>query len=530
MGAGMTWLDWVLAVGLNLLVFGIGAVLSRRTRSSLDWFLGGKALPFWLAGLSMFATSLDAAEQIAVSGHTFVHGISILSHYWLGLPVAYVIAAFWVLPRMYRAGLFTNAEYLEGRFGISSRVLSVIIQLQYRTNIMASMSIALHLVLTEVVKLDSAIAWVAVGLFAAVTAVYTAAGGLKTMALTDAILSAIMIAGTVIFWLVLLDLAGGWGGLVEGLETADRGHLLHIGAPEPGGPPIWVTILQWVIIAVGFVIVNHTQTMKMLGARSLWDLKLSVLIATAVMAPIIFMNATFSIIGQVVLPESVLASIGPQTDQILPTLIDLFLGPGLKGIVVAGVVAAAVGTYEGIASALGALVSRDLYARLIAPGRDDAHYLRAGRIATIAIVAGSFLYIPFILRYENIMSFFLRITNIFVTPLMVVYVMGAFTRVHRKSAPVALLVGPAFGLMSLACHGRGWLPPYLTDPSWTYLWSVLISSISMLVTSLLLGWEAGEDPEGSEKEDGHPGRWREPWLWAAVMMGLACYFVFFRFW
>ncbi len=526
----MTVWDWIVALSLNGLVFGLGAVLSRRTRTDSDWLLAGRSLPFWVAGLSMFATSLDAGEQISVSGHSYTHGISILSHYWLGLPIAYIVAAFWVVPQIYRAGMYTNAEYLETRFGNRVRTAAVLVQIQYRTNILASMSIALHLVLTEVVKLPASQAWLMVVALAGLTTFYTAMGGLKTMAVTDGALSLIMGVSTVAFWWILLEAAGGWRGATQSLQREGSAGLLHIGWAPAGEPHPLVTVLQWVIIAVGFVVVNHTQTMKMLGTRSLWDLKMSVLVAMGVMAPIIFLNSTFAVLGRVALPEAGRLTVEARPDKVFPVLMDVFLAPGFKGLVVAGVIAAAVSTYEGIGSALGALVTRDLYARLWAPQRSHGHYLRVCGLATGAVVCASFAYIPFILRFGTMMAFFLRITNVFVTPLMTIYLMGAFTSVHRKSAGVGLCVGPAFGILSLATDGTGLLPAFLTEPAWTYLWSVVLTAASMFLATVAWGRDRRTAAWSAPQTERPRGWMASPSLWAGVALGLALFFVFHLFW
>ncbi len=526
----MTPWDWIVALTLNGVVFGLGAILSRRTRTDSDWLLAGRTLPFWVAGLSMFATSLDAGEQISVSGHSYTHGVSILSHYWLGLPIAYIVAAHWVVPQIYRAGMVTNAEYLEARFGNRARTAAVLVQVQYRTNILASMSIALHLVLTEVVKLPGRQAWLMVFILAALTTFYTAMGGLKTMAVTDGALSLIMGVSTVVFWWILLDAAGGWQGATQSLRRTGEDGLLHIGWAQPGQPHPLVTVLQWVIIAVGFVVVNHTQTMKMLGTRSLWDLKMSVLVAMGVMAPIIFLNSTFAILGRVALPEASRLLVEARPDRVFPLLMDVFLGPGFKGLVVAGVIAAAVSTYEGIGSALGALVTHDLYARLWAPQKSQSHYLRVCGLATGAIVCVSFVYVPFILQFGTMMAFFLRITNVFVTPLMTIYLMGVFTSVHRKSAAVGLCVGPVFGILSLATDGTGLLPAFLTDAAWTYLWSVIVTATSMLLTTAVLGRDGRRPTLAASPSEPRRGWMSSPSLWAGVAIVLSALFVFHFFW
>jgi SSS family solute:Na+ symporter len=140
----MTTIVWSIVVGLNALVFGFAAVWSLKTKSDVDWFLGGRDLPFWLVGMSMFATSVDGGEYVSINGVTYRDGMSMLVGPIFGVGVGGIIAAFLVVPTMYRAGFFTNAEYLESRFGISMRVISVLVQIQYRTAVLAMIAVSLQ--------------------------------------------------------------------------------------------------------------------------------------------------------------------------------------------------------------------------------------------------------------------------------------------------------------------------------------------------------------------------------------------------
>ena len=126
--------------------------------------------------------------------------MSVLSVWWLGVVIGYIVTAFFVLPPMYRSSMFTNAEYLEARFGVGARVISALVQVQYRTNILAGIAISLQLILTRVMGIEGLWAWTAVVAFAGMATFYSARGGLKTIAWADIFLTVSMILGTVILW------------------------------------------------------------------------------------------------------------------------------------------------------------------------------------------------------------------------------------------------------------------------------------------------------------------------------------------
>ncbi len=544
----MTLLDWAIVVGINFTVFGYGLFRSSQTRTPVDWFLGGRSLPFWIVAVSMFATSVDAGDIVALSGLSYTDGISILSVWWMGVVIGYIVTAFFVLPPMYRGAMFTNAEYLEVRFGPAARVISVLVQVQYRTNILAGIAISLQLILTRVMGVEGIWAWAVVVAFAGMATFYSARGGLKTIAWADAFLTVSMILGTLVLWLVVWQAVGGWEGATAAL--ASRGgaelpaYLLHIGTSRPGQPDALIVVAAWVIIGAAYPIVNHSEAMKLFGARSLWDVKMSVLLAAAVTMVMMYFNGTLGILGRALWPETL-----QRPDEIYPLLVDRFLSSGLKGIVVAGVVSAAMTTYEGIGSALSALCTRDIYARLITRDREDAHYLKVSRMVTPVVIGLSFLYIPFILNHENIASFFVRVTSVFVIPLMTVYLMGVFTRVHRRSGLVGLIAGSSYGILAVIGSSLGMLPVWLTDRFVAYLWSIAITSGAMILSSLVLSKAVEKDALGTDESGwlrrsqadvpeiqespfpgGVPFWWLQPHLWAGIVLATSFVLVFYIFW
>jgi SSS family solute:Na+ symporter len=181
-------------------------------------------------------------------------------------------------------------------------------------------------------------------------------------------------------------------------------------------------------------------------------------------------------------------------DAVYPLLVRDFTAAGFKGIVVAGLVAAAVSTYAGIGAAMSALLTRDVYARLLARNRSDAHYLRVGRWLTLAVTLGSFAYIPFLLR-AGMMMFYLNLVSAFTIPLLTVYLMGIFTRVHRKSGTIGLLAGVAYGAWRLIAGelatsaGVLLMPAPMLDSFAAYPISLMITAGTMLTVSLVLGFE-----------------------------------------
>ncbi len=517
--------EWLLVILLNGSIVGYGLYLGRRGQSSSQWFLAGRTLPWWLMGLSMYATAINAADLVAASGATYLMGFSYFVLNWVGVVCGWVLAGFFILVPMHRMGMYTNAEYLEARFGVGTRITSVFVQLQFRTLVMGMMSISIFRILSVVCGWDW-LAWAAVVLVAALAAAYTAVGGMRSVAITDTLQVVIMSAAALLIWFVIWGAVGGWDGLQQRLEAAQPSlekQILHVGRdnvdredvsaltpnqiqarlvaggeydPDSkvivGRTPFWILTLSMILIGVAYVVVNNTQAMRMLGARSLWDLRMSVVVASAVLLVLSFFTLCIGVMGRALYPDQLLLPDQSQ-DSIYPLLISQFATGWLRPIAVAGVLAAAFSTYDSIGSALSALLTRDVYARLLVRDASDQHYRRVGQWLIPVIIGASFVYLPALLS-GGMIVFYVEITSAFVIPLFTLYIMGVFTRVHPRTGIIGLLVGSSYGIMRLvapliaASYHIQILPTFLLDKYGAYLYSFVLTSLAMLVASLVLGW------------------------------------------
>jgi solute:Na+ symporter, SSS family len=527
----MTAMDWTLVVLLNGAVVVYALIGPRPSQSSRDWFLGGRSLAWWVVGVSAFATAIDSSDLVADAGGVYWLGMRYFVTNWVGTVAGWMLLAHFIAIPMYRAGMYTNSEYLEARFGPTARVLSSLVQVQYRTMVMANISTTLFLTFAVVGGLGSE-AWGAVAIVVLLATLYTMWGGSRGVALADVIQSTVMIAAGLILFAVVWNAVGGWQGLSSKLESHDPRlptGMLHVGSEHIetadmrgrseqdivrqlllGGDynedtqaitrrtPAWLACLSFLLVGMAYSVVNHEQSMRLFAAKSAWDMRMSVAVAGLLLIGMSFFNLMMGVMGRALYPapESipVTQALQQPTDAIYPILVRDFTAAGFKGIVVAGLLAAAISTYAGIGAAMSALLTRDVYARLIVRNREDKHYLRVGRWLTVAVTVGSFLYVPFLLQ-EGMMMFYLDLVAAFVMPLLTVYLMGVFTRVHRKSGTIGLLAGVAYGAWRLIAgkvatdYGISLLPALMLDGFAAYPISLLITAGTMVVISLILGFE-----------------------------------------
>ncbi len=491
----MSALDWAIVLAINGAIIAFGIVRSRDTKTSADWFLAGRTLPWWMIGLSLYATVIDSSDLVADAGGTYAVGMSYFITNWVGVVAGWVLLAHFVAPQMYRAGMYTNAEYLEARFSLAARVISALVQALYRMLVLGIISTTLYLVLAVVCGWGPAAWWVvvAVAMFATL---YTALGGLKSVALTDALQSVVMVASTVALFFLVWEAVGGWGGIEAKLDVAEAGlsaRFLHAGADnvEAGTTtPAWIVACAWVIVGLSYSIVNHTQSMRLFGARSEWDMKMAVVLSGVVLLVANFTNQMIGIMGRALYPDPSLMPLETALqvrDSVFPLLVREFTTDGLRGLVVAGVAAASFSTFDSIGSTVPSLLVRDVYARVFVGDREDAHYLRISRYLTPLVILGSFAFVPLLLQERGMLLVFVDWVSAFVVPLLAVYLIGTFTRAHRSSAVWGLAVGIAYGTLKLAAPET--LPPSMANNFATSIWSLVLTAGAMIVVTALRGRE-----------------------------------------
>lgn len=478
----MTAADWCLAIGVNAAIVGLAWRRVRRPRNAADWQLAARQLGWPLVGLSLFATAIDSGDFVAVVGGAYQFGIAYLSSWWLGIPIGWLLATSVVLVPVYRAGFFTNAEYLEARFGPALRVAAAFVQMQQRTHVMGNMAYSLFLLLGAITGWGPRTWWVVVAL-AALAAAYTAGGGLRAVVATDSMQTGMIAVAAGLLWAAVWSGLGGWSGLGARLREADPElpeRMLALGGMAELGAPLALVLFGWIAVHAAYCIVNHSQSMRLLGARSERDMRAAATLASAVLLPVMWCNVSLGIMGRALYPDLT------QGDGAFPRIFVDYLGAGAAGLVLAGVLAACLSTYDSIGSALGAVFARDIFGRFLARGADDRSSLVASRAAAALCIAVSFCYVPFL--GEGMVAFYLRLSSVAVVPLATVFAVGALTRAHRGSGCAGLAAGVVCGTASMLGDRLDWAwPAWCINVWWSYLWAVAVTAAAMFAYTVARG-------------------------------------------
>jgi SSS family solute:Na+ symporter len=524
-----------------------GFYLARGTKTSEDWFLGRRTLAWWAIGLSMFATNIDNADLVSLTGTSYKEGLHIITVHTLGSLIGASFAAFFLVPAMARAKQFTNAEYLETRFGPAARVLSALIQIQYRSSMLGLMIWAIYLLLTKFLGMGSPAAWISIVGLVVAAAIYTSWGGLKSVVMTDALQGVIMFVGMGVIFVAVWNAAGGWSNMIETISKQGNSDLAHVGRyfGDDGKTSPVLILIGWTIIGCGYWTVNHSQTMRLAGARSFWDMKMAAILGATISMPIMVACASMGLFGRALFPDF------SNPDELYPHMADTYLGIGAKGLVVAAIFAAAISTFDSIGSSLSALFTRDIYARHISSQRDDRHYLKVSRWATIVILALGFAYIPFISSKDNMLKAFLTLIPVFVTPLFTVYLIGIFTHAHPRAGIIGLVSGSTYGLIALIdreIYDVAWLSTEFTGRWAALTWAMMFTSLGAMATTLVLGKQP-EQMRVAKQQRGWlqssseslsslpehpfkttPPRWLQPEPIATLLIILTATLLFLFFW
>ena len=488
----MTNLDWIIVFCINGGIVLYSLFAHRGNRDSFDWYLAAKSMPWWIIGLSAFGTAIDSGDYVGIVGGAYKLGLSQLTQWWLGIAVGWGVLSFFVIVPMYRSGVFTNAEWLEFRFGPTARVLAVLINIQSRTNVLGNIYFSLFLVLEVVADFSPAQSWMLVVGMAALAVAYLVRGGLQAGVVTDALQSITMIVASFVLWGVVWFEVGGWSGLEQKLAALAENlpdKLMHVGGYAPDGVPVFVVVLGFIVVLTTYAVINQYEAIRFLGARSEWDFKMAVLVASVATSICLWFNVSMGPMARADFPDLEII------DRAYPLLLKTYLPAGLVGLVLAGLIAAGFSTFDSIGIGISSLFVRDIYARFIVKDGSDAHYTRVGRISVPFVIALGFLYVPF-LGEKGMLFFYLRLTGAIAVPLMTVMLMGIFTRVHRATGAVGLFVGLGYGFSAIFAEAYDWpLPLWYWNTWWTYMWNLILPAVSMVVASKIIDLQRGRTTE-----------------------------------
>jgi SSS family transporter len=466
---------------------GIGLWATRRQATAGDYFLGARNLPAWAILLSIVATETSALTVISVPGIGARGDLTFLQ-LTFGFLVGRIGVALWLLPGYFRGDQETAYARLESRFGVSTRRMVSIVFLITRfmgdgVRIFAG---AIPLALLTGWSISSAI--VAMG---GVTLVYTWFGGLKAVVWADVVQLAVYLTGGVAALLIAWELAGGAQNAVFAAWSAGKLKIIE---------PTMNLTLPYTLVGglIGGAMLSaashgtdHLIVQRLLATRSLPAARIA-LIGSGVVVILQFL--LFLLVG-VAIWAAGLAPEGMPADQIFPRFILDHLPTGLAGLVVAGILAAAMSTISSSINALASSMTHDLYAGWTGR-RDPAHLLRIGKLFSavwgLSLIAGALFFHVYATGTDTpVVVLALSIASITYGALLGTYLLAAWA--HAQGRDVVGAVSVTVIAMLLVVFAR----PLSTHPLFEWLapaarlawpWYVPVGTLLAVGTGVLLSY------------------------------------------
>ena len=514
----LTGLDWAIILFYFAIIAGISywAVKKKEKTSADDYFLAGRHLGWFIVGASIFASNIGSEHLVGLAGSGATDGVA-LAHYelhaWCLLVLGWVMAPFYM-----RSKVFTMPEFLERRFTPKARtVLSIISLIAYiLTKIAVGIyagGVVFRALLPEVNFLGMDTFWIGSILLIVLTGIYTILGGFRAVAYTETLQTFVKIIGAIMVTYFGLKALGGWDKLKEicGSEMFNlwKPIIPHdtVGTWAPvreTGKIAWYfndkypwpgMLLCAPIIGLWYWCTDQYIVQRVLGARDERQGRRGTIFAGFLKLTPVFL---FIIPGMICFALAK-SGINPSLHQELfdasghlirdraqaafPLLVMHVLPIGVRGIVVAGLLAALMSALAGVFNASSSLFTMDFYSRL-RPKASQAQLVWVGRVATVVMVIIGLLWIPVIQGGRGLYDYLQGIQAYLAPPIFVVFFFGVFMkRLNGSGALATLLAGFGMGLFRLAVD----TPVKLLGTSYaegSFLW--IVNNIFFQYYSLLI--------------------------------------------
>lgn len=373
----------------------LGVWLGRNQKTARDYFVADKAIPWWAILFSVVATETSALTFISIPGVAYLGNLTFLQ-VALGYLLGRIVVSYTLLPRYYEGELVTAYSLLEKRFGGGTRRFASVTFMVTRAfgdsvRVFAT-AIPIALILGPQVP-ERYVGPVSILLLGFFTIIYTYHGGMRAVVWTDVIQTIVyLMGGLAAVWLIGRGVPDGWGGIIAGAAADEKLRVfdLSLGIDKP------YTLLAGVIGGAFLSMASHGAdqliVQRLLAAPSIRGARRA-LIGSGV--AVIFQFLLFLMIG-VGLYAYYQAQSFSSPDAIFPSFIVDVMPPGLTGLVVAAILAAAMSTVSGSLNSLSAATTHDIYLPLTGKSADHPSVLRLGKLFTlfwaIILIGGALLY------------------------------------------------------------------------------------------------------------------------------------------
>lgn len=439
-------LDWVVVAVYFVLTFGVAIIAGIKERkggeSSTGYFLAGRDSGWFIIGGSLFASNIGSEHLVGLAGTGAASGMAVGQFEILASLVLLILG--WVFTPFYLAsGVFTMPEFLERRYSSGARWYLAVISIIAYVLTKISVTIAAGGIVFE--ALMGINFWTGALVVVVITGIYTIFGGLRAVLYTDLMQMFVLIGGAITVTMIGLTALGGWGELTTQVEPV----FFSLWRPmsDPDFP--WTGILFGApILGVWYWCTDQFIVQRVLAAKNLSEARRGTIFAGFLKLLPLFIFVLPGIIAHALSKQGKLALAA--SDQALPTLVSALLPVGLKGLVVAGLLAALMSSLSSVFNSTSTLVTIDVYKKL-RPEATEKQLVVFGQLATGVLVAFGLAWIPIMKLVSAQLYQYLQSVQAYISPpIAAVFLIGImWKRVNAQGAMASLLTGFVLGVVRL---------------------------------------------------------------------------------
>ena len=506
MNTNFETLDYIVFALYAIVILSVGLWVSRskkgETKSTEDYFLASKSLPWWAIGASLIAANISAEQFIGMSGSGFAGGLAIATYEWMAALTLIVVGKFF-LPIFIKKKIYTIPEFVEQRY--SSQLKTILAVFWIALYIFVNLASVLYLgglALQTILGVNMIYAIIGLALFAVAYSLY---GGLSAVAWTDIIQVVVLILGGLVTTYLALDTASGGQGFIKGLNSIYAAvperfdMILEKNNPEYMNlPGIGVLIGGMWIANLYYWGFNQYIIQRTLAAKSLEESQKGILFAAGLkmIIPLIVVIpgiAAYVIINDPLLMEKLgesgmtnLPSLA-QADKAYPWLMQ-FLPTGLKGVAVAALAAAIVSSLASMLNSTATIFTMDIYKQLINKNANESKTVNVGRLSAFIALIIATIMAPLLGGIDQAFQFIQEYTGIVSPGILSVFVLGLFwKKTSNKGAVYGALASIPIALF-FKVGPKGWLAnspveeffptlPFLDQMGLTAILSMIVIAI-----------------------------------------------------
>jgi len=480
----LTALDISMVMAYVVVIVGIGFYFSRHQESTDDYFLAGRSLTWSIIGFSLFASNMSTSSLVGMAGDAYAYGIAVYNYEWMAALVLILFALFF-LPFYLRSEVFTMPEFLERRYDARSRYYFSVVTVTGNILIDTAGALYAGALVIQIIYPDFPM-WQSVMILAVLSGLYTITGGLKAVVYTDVIQAVLLIAASIVVSIIAFEQVGSWAA-VKDVTPPDMLSLVR---------PIDDPVLPWPGLITGVFLLgfyfwgtNQFMVQRTLAAKDLDHGRWGALFAGFLKVPVIFIMVLPGTFARVLYgPEAI-----EKADMVFPTMLFDLLPVGIRGLVLAALVAAIMSSVDSTLNSASTLVTMD-FIKKWKPEASNRTMVVIGRIVTGVFMLLSAAWAPVILDFPSLWQYLQTVLAYLSPPVVACFVIGLFwSGANRHSAIVALVVGH---VASIGLALAEWLIPGF-GIQFLYLPPILfaVSAITMVAVSL-----PGEDPDPAKIE------------------------------